>query len=82
MITVADNHRVSAGFMQDFGVNTGKTGKFADRRIFFKDNLTVVIRINLQRVTFADPHGPSNFFWNDDPSQIVDSSDNSSGFHI
>ena len=51
-------------------------------RIFFENNLPLAVGVYLERVALAYSHGSSYFFWNNDSSEVVDTTDYSRGFHI
>ena len=81
MVTVTDDHRFAAGFVQDVRILGGKGGQFADGGIFFKDDLTVVAGKNFQWVALADAQGAADFLGNDHTTQVIDSSNDSGSFH-
>ena len=71
VVPVANDHRASANFKKNFGVLPGELGQFADGRIFFKNNLAVIVRENFQRVALADTHRAADLLRNHDPPEVV-----------
>ena len=52
------------------------------RRIFFKNHLAVLLRVDFQRVALADTQGTADLLWDDDPPEVVNTSDDTGCFHI
>ena len=70
------------GLLNGFGILLCKIAKFADKRVFFKDDPAFAVGIDFKRITFADTQSPSNFLRYYNSAEFVNSTYYSCCFHL
>ena len=78
LVVVSDAGKHAGGL----GVFFCKKAKLSDWGVFFQNDFTFTVGENFKWGTFFDSQGPTDFFWDDHPAQIIYSSYDSCGFHL
>ena len=82
MIPVAHNGGKISGVMKDLCIFRRKGGKLPYGGIFSENNTSLGVCEDFKGVPLTDPQGPADFLRDDHPPQIIDSADDSCGFHL
>jgi hypothetical protein len=82
LVVVGDAGKHAGGMGEGLGVFFCKKAKLSDWGVFFQNDFTFTVGENFKWGTFFDSQGPTDFFWDDHPAQIIYSSYDSCGFHL
>ena len=70
-VAVGDGDRRASRFAQRFAKLRGKLVHAAHKGIFFENDLSVLARVDLQRVALADTHGAADLLGDDNTAEVV-----------
>lgn len=70
-VAVTYGDRPARGLVERFADLCGIAAQLAHGRIFFENDLAVLLRVDLQRVTLADAQGAADLLGDDDAAEIV-----------
>ena len=74
LVVVGDAGKHAGGMGEGLGVFFCKKAKLSDWGVFFQNDFTFTVGENFKWGTFFDSQGPTDFFWDDHPAQIIYSS--------
>ena len=70
-VAVGDGDRRAGRLAQRFAKLRGELIHAAHERVLFENDLPVLARVDLQRVTLADTHGAADLFGDDNSAEVV-----------
>ena len=81
-IPIADRGDGVCSLAQAVADLPGKFRQLPHGGVFLEDQLTILVRENLQRVTLADTHGAADLLGDHHPAEVVDPAHDSGCFHM
>ena len=70
-VPVRDGADAAGGAAHGLAELPGKVLHSAQQGVFFEDDFSIPAGVDLQRITFPDPHGAANLLGNHDPAKVV-----------